>query len=243
MTHHSRTLSEVLALSRHVIGEHVLTPEEVRNILEVCDAFWLHSGNPKDPHAITTKGECTNGFVDTLRALRYTNLCDILALSMVNLFLQRYPEYHRSKQGVSWVIGSDHAGAALSHSVATWLHTQHDFTEKGPVVDGKKTQRWSRFDILPDETVLQIEELITTTGTLQAVREGIRAGNKTPVQFLPVAMTLIHRSDQREFEGGPILYLAHFDIQVWKPDECPLCKAGSKRILPKINWAELTGKS
>jgi orotate phosphoribosyltransferase len=139
----------------------------------------------------------------------------------------------------SWVVGSDHAGATLSYAVAAALQSQHDFTEKGP----DKTQIWKRFTIYQEQDVLQVEELVTTTGTLQAVREGIKAGNKYPVWFVPVALTLIHRSSQHQFEDGPILYLAHFDIETWEPSECPLCKAGSKRIKPKQNWAELTGKN
>jgi hypothetical protein len=54
---------------------------------------------------------------------------------------------------------------------------------------------------------------------------------------------LIHCSDKDEFEGGPILYLAHFDIKTWEQKDCPLCGAGSKRVKPEQNWEELTRKS
>lgn len=136
----------------------------------------------------------------------------------------------------TWVIGSEHAGATFSHSVALTLGSMHDFTEKGE----EKTQVWKRFDIKPEEIVLQVEELITTTGTLQAVRDGIRRGNSSPVTFAPVSLTLIHRSSIYEFENAPILYLAHYDINVWEPLDCPLCAAGSKRMRPKQHWKELT---
>ena len=139
------------------------------------------------------------------------------------------------------IIGSDHAGADFSHDVARWFGAKHDFTEKsGP--DGKQ-QVWKRFAIHEGESVLQVEELMTTAGTLMAVRDGIRKGNPSPVTFAPVVGVLVHRSDVYEIEGAPVVYLAHYDISVWDPKDCPLCAAGSKRLRPKQHWAELTGRN
>ena len=134
------------------------------------------------------------------------------------------------------MIGSDHAGAAFSHSVAIALNAMHDFTEKGP----DKTQLWQRIAIKPGEVVLQVEELITTTGTLEAVRQGIIAGNSEPVTFAPLVGVLIHRSDVYTVHDSPIVYLVHLDISTWKPDQCPLCAAGSRPLRPKMHWQELT---
>lgn len=209
-----------------------LTIAEYRHILEACDALWLHDGKPSSPHAELTSGKCSSGFVDVLRMLRYTNLCDIMAGQLVRQLLKRYDG------PIDWVIGSDHAGATLSYAVAARLNAQHDFTEKGP----DKTQVWKRFEIAPDEVVLQVEELVTTTSTLQAVRAGIRAGNPHPVQFAPYVLTLVHRTYLTTFEDEPILFAAHYDIKTWTPEECPLCKEGSPRLRPKQNWAELTRK-
>lgn len=213
-----------------------LTEEEITHIFKLCDALWLHSGNPADPHAELTSGKCSNGFVDVLRALRYTNICEIMATMLVRKLEDEYEYYEKHHGWIDWVIGSDHAGAAFSHSVATRLSAQHDFTEKGP----EKTQIWKRFTIAPDEVVLQVEELVTTAGTLEAVRAGLRRGNSYPVKFAQVVMTLVHRSQLTHFEGAEILYLVHYDIDVWDPTECPLCKAGSPRYRPKTHWKELT---
>ncbi len=228
------TACELLFLEPEDFSSHNVTAEEFDHIFRVCDALWQHSGNPKDPHAELTSGKCSNGFVDVLRVLRYSNLCQFLAHQLVDVAVMD----DMAEINPAWVIGSDHAGAALSHSVACEFRAQHDFTEKGP----NKTQLWQRFTIQPDEEVLQVEELITTTSTLKAVREGIRSGNSEPVQFSPIVLALVHRSNVYEFEGSPILFLRHYDIETWDPGECPLCKAGSKRVRAKTNWAELTGK-
>lgn len=217
---------------------HDMTVDEVSHIFKLCDALWLHSGDPAAPHAELTSGNCSNGFVDVLRVIRYTNLCELLAQQLVRIIEAKLYDELGCDGKVDWVVGSDHAGADFSHAVATWLLTQHDFTEKGP----NKTQIWNRFMIEPGEAVLQVEELVTTTGTLQAVRDGIRRSHPHPVKFAPIVATLIHRSHVYEFEGAPIIYLAHYDIETWEPEWCPLCKAGSVRLRPKQNWARLTGR-
>ncbi len=227
----SAVLMDLASIRRLTLGDfgRDMTPAEFRHIFEVCDALWLHSGDPKAPHAELTSGRCSNGFVDVLRVLRYSNLCEIMAGQLVRQLRKHYDG------NVDWVIGSDHAGATLSFAVAAQLKAQHDFTEKG---EGK-TQTWKRFAIQPSEIVLQVEDLITTTGTLQAVREGVRSGNPNPMSFAPLSLTLVHRSPTYEFEGAPIVYVAHYDIESWDPKDCPLCAGGSERLRPKQNWARL----
>ncbi|MBI4256478.1 hypothetical protein HY626_00280 [Candidatus Uhrbacteria bacterium] len=208
-----------------------LTPEEIRHIFETCSALWLHSGDMTRPHAELTSGRCSNGFVDVLRVLRYANLCELLGRQLA----VKIDDAYRGR--VDWVVGSDHAAATLSFAVASFNGAQHDFTEKG----SDKIQLWKRFEIGRDEVVLQVEELVTTTGTLQAVRDGLRRAHDHEVQFAPVVACLVHRAPTHEFEGSPIVSLIHFDIQTWAPEECPLCAAGSPRVRPKHNWVELTG--
>lgn len=219
------------------VRDKTFTEAEITHILKLCDALWLHSGNPTDPHAELTSGKCSNGFVDVLRAIRYTNLCQIFAKQLKEKIEAKLNEYGFQEQ-IDWVIGSDHAGAAFSQDVASFMYAQHDFTEKGP----DKTQIWKRFTIEPNETVLQVEELMTTAGTLNAVRAGIRNGNPYPVKFAPLVGVMVHRSNVYEVERTPVVYLIHYDIKVWEPNKCPLCAAGSERLRPKQNWAKLTGK-
>lgn len=231
-----KSVDQLKCLAQTDIGDRSFSEREVDHILRVTGAAWTHSGVFSDPHAELTSDKCSNGFVDVLRALHLANICDIMGYQLSRKWNDQWSD-HIPRPG--WVVGSDHAGATLSYGVAKWLGAKHDFTEKGP----DKTQLWKHFVIEPDEEVLQVEELITTTGTLQAVRDGIRQGNPKPVIFSPVVMTLVHRSDVYEIEYSPIRYLVHYDIKVWEPSECPLCAAGSERIRPKQNWAKLTGQA
>jgi orotate phosphoribosyltransferase len=238
------TIAEIRELGIGSFSPRRMSDEEFRHIFEVCDALWLHSGDPAQPHALLTQDGHSNGFVDTLRVLRFTNLCELFAYQLA-LVLREKTRYNwlTGEDVPDWVVGSDHAGAAFSHSVAMLFNAQHDFAEKGP----DKTQVWNRFIIRPDEVVLQVEELVTTIGTMQAVRNGIRNSqlHPYPIRFADVAATLVHRSPTFEIEGTPIIYRIHFDIEVWPPAECPLCAKGSKVLRPKAgqNWQLLTGKA
>ena len=225
-----------LAALKNMGGDSIardMTREEFCHIFKLCEAMWIHDGRASSPHAELTSGKCSDGFINTPAVLQYTNLCELFSYQLMRLFL-----VHVVANRLGWVIGSDHAAATLSYSLAARLMCKHDFTEKGP----GDTQLWRRHTIGPDEIVLQVEELVTTTATLERVRKGIIAGNTGPVKFEPFVLTLVHRSPHKTFDGVPIHYLQHFDISTWDPKDCPLCKQGSKRLRPKTNWVELTGK-
>ncbi|MHB8830824.1 MAG: hypothetical protein ACYC44_01805 [Patescibacteria group bacterium] len=230
-----------------------LADAEFDHIFDLKQARWLHSGDPKQPHVELTSGKHSNGFVAVPLVLADPNLCEIMAIqaeyvirkAMKDLGLPAWETGNKN-----WVIGSDHAGATFSQRVAARLQAKHDFTEKGPdkkLADGtnEKTQMWTRHTIEPDEFVLQAEELVTTTATMIAVRKAIRAGTLNPVKFYPLNATLVHRSPQYDFEGSPIVWVRHYDIETWEnAATCPLCQQGSKAIMsPKKHWAELTGKA
>ncbi len=232
----AQSIADLRELSYVNFGDHDISPEEVRHILELCDAAWTHSGDPKHPHAVLRSGQCSTGFFDVLRALRFTNLCRLFAHQLARK-ANRFMAQH-GLQPPDWVVGSDHAGAALSHSVAEFYGCEHDFTRKHP--EDPKQQLWERFQIGPTQRVLNVEELVTTTGTVKAVRKGIRDGNLTEVMFMPFALTAVHRSDEETVEDHPILFLAHFDVKTCDQAECELCAAGSKRLSPKTHWLELT---
>jgi orotate phosphoribosyltransferase len=227
-----------------------LTPADVLQIFKVCEAGWMHSGNPAHPHAELTSGLCSNGFFDVLRVLRYTRLCEALASILAGKITAAMYELQPDLDD-DWpplrtlCVGSDHAGAAFSHAVARYFSCMHEFPEKRvTMLEGKKVthQDWVRSPVEPDQQVLQVEELMTTAGTFGAVRAGLRA-NTPGVRFMPVAGVLIHRSNVWEVEDTRIVAVAHFDVQTWDPKDCPLCAQGSERVRPKQNWAKLTGKA
>ncbi|PJE51116.1 MAG: hypothetical protein COV29_02480 [Candidatus Yanofskybacteria bacterium CG10_big_fil_rev_8_21_14_0_10_36_16] len=226
-----------------------LRPEDFKDInvpistmlkwFDVCDAYWMHSGKIEDPHVELTSGKCSNGFFDCLRVLKYLNLSEILANQMA-----RKIRFYMPNEKIDWVIGSPMAGITFGHDVARALGAKiFMFTEKDPSQNGKML--WKRVQIPEGETVLQIEELITTSTTLNAVKEAVDEGNYSPVNWVPFIGVLVHRPPEL-----PVSYygdrgvISLIEKRVWavEASECELCANGSQRFRPKTHWAELTGK-
>ncbi len=213
------------------------TERDILDMFEMCDAVWLHDGDPRKPHAELTSGLCSNGFFDCMRVLKFPNLSEILASALV----EKIADIHSP---ADWVVGSSYAAITFSYQVASFLSAVHGFVEKDPT-DAKKMV-WPRLQIPRGSSVLQVEELITTFGTVNAVRQAIEEGNGEPVNFLPVVGTIVHRPPKLPANYGDRRVVALIEKEVWAVEQkdCPLCKAGSLRYRPKIkaHWAELTGK-
>ena len=204
------------------------------------DAYWKHSGDPKYPHAELTSGLCSNGFFDCLRVLKYIKnseaLACLLALKIRHMI---------GDQRVDWVIGSPMAGITFAHDVARALGAPISmFVEKDP--DNPGEMLWARMPIPERDTVLQIEELTTTSKTLNAVKRAVDQGNPNPVNWLPYVGILVHRPPKlpvTHYGDREVIALIEEEIWAVPSEECPLCKAGSVRYRPKTHWQKLTGKT
>jgi len=220
-----------------------LSQEDVLGIFDLCEAGWMHNGNPKNPHAELTSGKCSNGFFDCPRVLRNPNFCEILAIQ-----LAKKVKKELEKLGIrliDWVIGSPYDAITFSYEVAKFFQAIHVFPEKDPSDPEGKRMVWRRMTIPKGAAVLQIEELITTSGTFQKVRRAIESGNSEPVNFLPIVGTLIHRPPKLPADYGDRKVVALVEKEVWAADskDCPLCAVGSPRLRPKTHWKELTGRA
>lgn len=229
---------DLLTINPRDYDDRVLTPEEVLPWFDLCDAVWLHDGDPKKPHAELTSGLCSNGFFDCWRVLCYPNLSEILARQLARVLREKNVKY------VDWVVGSPYAAITFSYEVARALGAVHGFAEKDPADPKGKRMVWQRVRIPAGFAVLQVEELITTSGTMTEVRRAIEEGNKEKVSFLPIVGALVHRPPSLPVDYGDRDVVALIERAIWAvdPKDCPLCKAGSVRYRPKTHWLELTGK-
>ncbi|MBZ9572599.1 hypothetical protein KJA17_00170, partial [Patescibacteria group bacterium] len=107
-----------------------------------------------------------------------------------------------------------------------------------------KDQVWTgRFDLPAGARILQVEELITTLKTTRAVKEEILKANPE-VDFLgmdgkTLVATAVHRPAMLvEYPDYKVIPLMELEIHNWEPEECSLCKEGSKALEPKPNWQE-----
>ncbi len=216
--------------------EWVIEDNFVTLIMEKCDAYWVHNGISERAHAELTSGKCSNGFFNCLKALKYININEIFAYHLAAKIRKEIGEVQ-----VDWVIGSPMAGITFSYAVARHLGAAVQlFTEKDPEVKGRML--WKREVIPEGDSVLQIEELITTSKTLNSVRDGIERDNPFPVYWIPVIGVFVHRPDRLPVTHyGDRKVVSLFEREIWTADyPCKLCKEGSVRYRPKTNWKELT---
>ena len=231
-------LTRLIDDPRHY-DDKILTSDDVLSWFDVYDAVWVYdASNPEAPHAELSSGKCSNGFFDCMRVLRNPRLCEILGFQLARKLKEA------GVKKVDWVIGSPYAAITFSHEVAKAYNAIAAFAEKDPSDPKGKKMIWRRMQIPKDAVVLQVEELITTSGTFVDVCRAVNEGNYEPVNWLSIVGTLVHRPPKLPVDYNGIEIVSLIEQVVWAVDApCRLCNAGSPRYRPKANWAKLTGKA
>jgi orotate phosphoribosyltransferase len=110
-------------------------------------------------------------------------------------------------------------GLIIGHEVARALGARSIFTERD--ASGKMTLRRG-FSVRPGETVVVIEDVVTTGGSTRDVIDALRAAGAS----VTGAGSVVDRSGGRADVGVPRVALATLDAVTYAPEECPLCKQG-----------------
>jgi len=116
-------------------------------------------------------------------------------------------------------------GLIIGHEVARAMGARFVFTERDPA--GKMVLRRG-FSLDPQETVVVVEDVVTTGGSTREVIELVQASG---VQVLGVG-SIIDRSGGKVDLGVPRVALATLNAVAWTPEECPLCKQGLPVVKP-----------
>ncbi len=132
----------------------------------------------------------------------------------------------RDRAHFDLVIGPALGAVIWAHEMARALGARCQFTER---TDGKMGLRRG-FKVEPGERVLVVEDVITTGGSAREVIEVLKGFD------VPTAAVggIVNRSGGNPFakDGLELSTLCAVSVNSWKPDECPLCKAGGKAIKP-----------
>ena len=232
-----KTLEELLALNPKEFLNLTMYEEGILRWFGMCNGAWIHDGDPSKPHAELSSGKCSNAFFECQAVLEHPNLNEILAYQLYKKLVENGIEK------VDWVIGSPYAAITFSYEVAKAFDAIHGFAEKDPSDPKGKKMVWRRRTIPEGATVIQIEELVTTSDTFKEVERAVKEGNKYPVDIIPTVGVLVHRPPRLPADYGDRKVVALVKKEVWAvdPSKCPLCDAGSKRVRPKTHWGELTG--
>lgn len=213
--------------------------QTIIQIFENHEAIWIHDHDVTKPHAQLTTGLHSDGYFNCRKVLRDPYFCEMLARQLFRIIQERAINYV-----IDWVVGSPYSAITFSYELAKLFHAKHGFTEKDPSDSNGKKMIWKEDPILSWEKVLQIEELITTSNTFFEVRRAIQSVSTEPVNFVPFVGCIVHRPSKLpvSYDGVEVVSLIEKKIWTAKPEDCLLCKAGSKPLRPKGNWIQLTQK-
>ena len=203
------------------------------DLFKICNAIWMHNGNPQGPHTQLVSGLHSDGYINCSEVLKHTNLKIILARRLIEKLRQEKTLW---KWNFDYVISSSMAAITIGDTVATLSGASFIYTEKET---GKQVLK--RFKIPEGAVVLQIEELITTLETTRKVTNAILYN---PVDFVQdengkiIVGTIVHRPEKLPitYESYKVIPLIELEIHNWKPESCPLCRSGSPALKPKSNW-------
>jgi orotate phosphoribosyltransferase len=130
-------------------------------------------------------------------------------------------------------IGGLIAGFALAQA----LDARYIFTER---VGGEMTLRRG-FDVTDGEKILICEDIITTGGSAMEASAAVEALGANVVAFAALANRGFCKRENSDIEAKPncklpkelpFFALADFDFEMYAPEACPMCAAGSEAIKP-----------
>jgi orotate phosphoribosyltransferase len=129
------------------------------------------------------------------------------------------------EQKIDTVVSPAMGGLIIGHEVARALGARHIFTERD--AERKMTLRRG-FAVQPGETIVVIEDVITTGGSSAEVVDLLKAAGAKVL----AAGSIIDRSGGRASLGVPRLALATLNVVSWEPAACPLCAEGLPVVKP-----------
>ncbi len=245
---------KVFEIDRRMLGDRLMTQEEMVAIFNCFDAFWEYDGepSPEKPHALLKSGKHSDGFVACKNVLDYPFMCKLFANELFKVI-----DFGRKAVGdnrkIDAVASSAYSALNLGWEVARriaksypdikYIQVEKDKLDKPTVIRG---------NIDPSKRVLVINELMTTgNGSTFETRQAVLKcnGENPPPVVSRFSYVLVHRSKDYELaDGSKVIPVFHFDMTDWdvpNGEECPLCKAGSEAIKPKVgnNWNIIHGRT
>lgn len=202
-------------------------------------AYWLHDGNAKRPHALLTFGTHSGGFFNGGLVIEDSFLLDYACGDLVELLEQQGVKISK----IDRVVGPALGAITIAHDVARHIRKKSgrpclsSYTEKGTESSHGRIL-FKRSSIKPGETVLLVEDVLTTGGSVEETSIAVTSAGGI---VLPFVLVLMNRSGLHEAHGKKIIALVDQHMPNWEPRKCPLCAKGSEAIRPKgtENWARL----
>jgi orotate phosphoribosyltransferase len=179
---------------------------EVRRLLEETQA--LLNG-----HFQLSSGLHSDKYFQCARVLAWPARASLLGVGIGSRF---------SGDRIEAVVGPAVGGIVIAHEVARYLGTSCCFTERE---EGKMKLRRG-FALEKGMRTVVVEDVVTTGGSAQEVVTllegmGVRVAGVSAIVWRSPSATA-----EPPFGALPFRPLLTLPTEAWKPDECPLCRAG-----------------
>jgi orotate phosphoribosyltransferase len=181
---------------------------------EVLERF-KRTGALLEGHFILTSGLHSTLYLQCALLLQHPAEAIAFGLALADRFRE---------QKVETVAAPAIGGIVIGYEVARSLGARFIWTERE---DGRMTLRRG-FTVRPGESVLVIEDVVTTGGSTRETVEALRSLGARVVG----AASIIDRSSGRADVGVPRFALATLDVPALAPAACDLCARGIQAVKP-----------
>jgi orotate phosphoribosyltransferase len=194
-------------------------------------AFWVHSGNMTEPHALLTGGKHSSGLFNGNKVIQYPSLLKIVCSDLLekagvkNANIRTLP--------FSSVFGIASGSSDMSLEIGRQLGVRSGFVSKAVGEKGKKKMILGRFSVKKNEIVLLVDDVFTTGGSLELAISALESAGAVVFNTILVITNRSSNSTQIMESGEKqrnIISLVESPMPIWTENECPLCKQGSKAI-------------
>ena len=181
---------------------------------EVIERF-KRTGALLEGHFVLTSGLHSERYLQCALVLQHPPEAEAFGRALAERF---------RAEGIETVAAPAIGGIVIGYEVARALGARSVWTERE---QGRMTLRRG-FTVRPGETILVVEDVITTGGSTRETIEALRAAGARVI----AAASIIDRSGGRADVGVPRLALATLDVPALAPAACPLCAQGVPAIKP-----------
>ncbi len=131
---------------------------------------------------------------------------------------------HFKDKGIELVVGPTTGGIILAFEVARLMSLPAAFAEKV----GAEREFRRGFKIRAGEKILVVDDILTTGKSIREVFDAV-AKHKGDIVGVSV---LVDRSDAPLDFGAPLFSCLRAATPAYKPEDCPLCRAGQPLTKP-----------
>ena len=182
---------------------------------EVLERF-RRTGALLEGHFILTSGLHSPVYLQCALVLQHPPDTEAFARAIAEQF---------SGRGIETVCAPAIGGLVIGYETARALGARSIWTERDAA--GAMTLRRG-FTVRPGESVLVVEDVVTTGGSTRETIEAMRAAGGSVVG----AASIIDRSGGRADVGVPRIALATLDVPALAPTVCPACQRGEQATKP-----------